>query len=145
MTNAQTEEVPLNYERQPKDEVPEQKPVWRDVTINITRSLWTMHGMAHRVLEILGLVGLQAKSLAERGPEDFAETSYARGLRDGARNAAPRNYGGVNGNGWATWVLGIVGVLIAASVLGLTSAMFTMSQKVASLEAKVDIILATRK
>jgi hypothetical protein len=144
---SQAEEAPWNFHR--PDEPVIATPAYHDVTVTVLDSwmkkFWRADGFINRMLDSLGALGGKVRSMPERGPDDYAETSYQRGVRDGARHAAPRNFGGVNGNGWATWVLGIVGVLIAASVLGLTSAMFTMSQKVASLEAKVDIILAGRK
>jgi hypothetical protein len=58
----------------------------------------------------------------------------------------PQNFGSSGGETkWTTWVIGIVGVLIAAGVLGLTSAMFTMTGRMASLETKVDMLVKDRQ
>jgi hypothetical protein len=70
-----TTEEALNFEREPGP-VEAQKPVWRDVTVSITRNLWSMHAMSHRVLEMLGIMGNKMRSMTERGPDpDFAPDS----------------------------------------------------------------------
>lgn len=145
MSEQAQEEHPWNFERKPESdttvlrfEVDGLKAKVEDILVKTSDVAATaMKAVKH----VMGM------TTPERGADDYEhDANYERGRRDGERSV-PRNFGGVNGssNGWTAWVLGIVGVLIAASVLGLTSAMFTMSQKVASLEAKVDIILASRK
>lgn len=128
-------------EREPAP-VEAQKPVWREAEISVTRGLWRTHAMVHGVLEIVSRLAGRVRSMAEHGPKDYAEDSYAQGFRDGRRQVPP-NFGGVNNpeSKWSTWILGIVGVLIAGAVIGLTSAMFTMTDRMASVEAKVDMLI----
>jgi hypothetical protein len=69
-----TSEEALERELEP---VEAQKPVWREATISITRNLWSMHAMSHRVLEVLGLVSGKVLSMAE-GPLRDPESEYER-------------------------------------------------------------------
>lgn len=134
------QEVPWGFERKPEDEpqpVEAQKAVWREHAVGITRSLWIMHGMVHRVLDVLGLVGLKARSIADRGPDDFgeAEDASAERLAERVARIIARRYGPprhtVYNNGDApsagrgngekrllTWILGVVGALLVGGVGG---------------------------
>jgi hypothetical protein len=88
---------------------------------------------------------------SDRGPTDYPMWDDERKIliniirkqTEGSRGSS--GPGSVNGNSWSTWILGIVGALIVASVLGLTSAMFTMTGRMSTLEAKVDMLLRDRK
>jgi hypothetical protein len=96
-TNAEEAPFLSAMEREPQP-VEAQKPVWREATFSITRNLWSMHAMSHRVLEVLGLVSGKVRTLADRGPDpDFDSRSYERGFTAG-RQVIPPNIGGVNGN-----------------------------------------------
>jgi hypothetical protein len=82
----------------------------------------------------------------ERGPadyDDFADERrfYQRLLRE--RNGG---HGSVTGGGNTNkWILGIVGVLIAGGIFGLTSALFTMTDRISKVETKVDMLIKDRK
>jgi len=87
-------------------------------------------------------------AMDERGPNDYPAWADERRLlmniiKDQTKHGG--GHGGVHETKWSTWILGIVGVLIAAGVLGLTSAMFTMTGRLASLETKVDMLVEARK
>lgn len=66
-------------------------------------------------------------------------------IQNRSQRREPSNGHGSVNNGWSTWVLGIVGALIVASVLGLISTAFTMNGRMAALETKVDMLLMMRK
>jgi len=85
-------------------------------------------------------------AMESRDPTDYEEWQDERKLLMGIiRKQTGGGHGSVHETKWSTWILGIVGVLIAAGVLGLTSAMFTMTGRLASLETKVDMLVDARK
>ena len=87
--------------------------------------------------------------MSEDSPKDYPAWDDERRLLMGIIKEQTKRGGGGHGSvhdtKWSTWILGIVGVLIAAGVLGLTSAMFTMTGRLASLETKVDMLVDARK
>lgn len=142
-TSGQAEEVPFLSGFERTEEPP--KPGWQDVSVTVERigrKVFAADGMLD------ALLGKVRTMLNMRGPDpDYPHgTDFERGFRAGAKNAGPSNFGGVGGDTkWTTWVIGIVGMLIAAGVLGLTSAMFTMTGRMASLETKVDMLIKENK
>jgi hypothetical protein len=91
-----------------------------DTTIRVGRNLWTLHGMTHRILESLGMVQSRALSLAERGPEDYAESDFERGMKAGAQYGGyreapkhPKNEGSLK-----TIIVGCTITLLSAVVIG---------------------------
>lgn len=94
----QAEEMPLNFEREPEP-AEAQKPVWREYTIGIGRNLTVIHGMAHSVMDVVSALAGKVRTLAERGPQDYAESDFERGVKAGSKFSSPNNYGGNNNNG----------------------------------------------
>lgn len=94
MTSA--EEAPLNFEREPEIAEP-QKPLWREYTFVIGRSLFSIQSMAHAAMDAVSALGGKVRSVADRGPDDYAPSGYTQGFHDG-RKAVPPNMGGVNGS-----------------------------------------------
>jgi hypothetical protein len=113
----------------------------------ITRLRFRLDGLKELVRRIWS-VAMHGED--ERGPLDYPPWDDERRIlvniiKEQVRKsgATPSGgHGGVQGTGWSTWILGIVGALIAAGILGLTSAMFTMTGRIASLETKVDMLVA---
>lgn len=90
------------------------------------------------------------KAVGMRGPDpDYNEEEdekrlLIRIIREQARNSS--GHGSVNGGGNTNkWILGIVGVLIAGGIFGLTSALFTMTDRISKVETKVDMLIKDRK
>jgi hypothetical protein len=111
-----TTEEALNFEREPQP-VEAQKPVWREATFSITRNLWSMHAMSHRVLEVLGLVSGKVLSMAEGSFRD-PESEYERGRRDGQRYSggyqeAPKGDGNLK-----SVIIGCTVVLVSGGIVG---------------------------
>jgi hypothetical protein len=99
---------------------PPTKEDWQEVTVETGRKLWTIHGMAHRVLEALGIVQSRALSMAERGPSDYAddtENDFERGVRVGARYGGYREAPKGDGNLKAV-IIGCTITLLSAFVIG---------------------------
>jgi len=113
--NEHAQEVPFisAMEREPEA----QKNGCHDATIKVGRNLWTIHGMTHRILEALGIVQDKALSMAERGPDDYDESDYERGMRAGARyggyHEAPKNE-----NNLKAVIIGCTVTLLSAFVIG---------------------------
>ena len=88
-------------------------------------------------------------ALGDRGPDpDYDENEdekrlLIRIIRDQARNGG--GHGSVNGGNTNKWILGIVGVLIAGGIFGLTSALFTMTDRISKVETKVDMLIKDKK
>lgn len=95
----------------------EREPESHDATIRVGRNLWTLHGMTHRVLEALGIAQSKAQSLAERGPEDYAESDFERGMRAGARHGGYHEAPKPDNNIKAV-IIGCTITLLSAFVLG---------------------------
>jgi hypothetical protein len=120
----------LNFEREPAVEA--QKPLWRDVSVSISRNLWSMHAMSHRVLEVLGLVGGRVRSMAERGPDPgYAESDFERGMRAGARYGGYHESHKQGGSSWTKAILTIACGVALAGILGGVA----MYGKLAAVEA----------
>lgn len=143
MTGAQ-EEVPFiaGFERQPEaSKEDDTKRLFREdsATQRLILTAQEVTAAAQRAVEkVMGMI-------SGRGHDPDAayeqeENAYERGVRAGSR-IGNRNVGGVNGNSWSTWILGIVGALIAAGILGLTTVVFSMNDRLARVETKVDILL----
>jgi hypothetical protein len=140
MTNAQAEERPFLTEMEREPEATDaQKPVWREHTFSITRSLFRIDGMAHRVLEVLGLVGLRAKSVADRGAKDYAEENdLERGIRLG-RSMVPPNIGGVNGGSKALTILVALNTALLVGVGGwLLATVSRHDREIAVVECQIN-------
>lgn len=103
---------------------------WQEVTVSTGRKLWSIHGMAHRIFETLGLVQGRAEALADRGPEDYerADEDIAERVASIiARKYQPRHVSYNNGDGASSgngekrllrWILGIVGSLFVLATVG---------------------------
>lgn len=125
-----SEEVPFlsAMEREPP------KEEWQEVTVKVEslgRKVFAADGMLHRILEKLGLAESKAKSLADRGPEDYEkpdEDVAERVARILARKYASRHVTYNNGDGSSShgngekrllkWILGIVGSLFVLATVG---------------------------
>jgi hypothetical protein len=112
----------------------------------ITRMRFRLDALGERVKRIWA-----AMHEPERGPLDYPPWDDERRIlvniiKEQVRKSGSNGgHGGVQETKWSTWMLGIVGALIAAGVLGLTSVMFTMTGRMANLEAKVDMLIKERK
>lgn len=120
----------------------------REVTIETGRKAFRLDGMLDRLLAKAREAMESRNSDRDQEPDPLDYDHFADERRLYQRLLRERNSGGGPGsvnNSWQPWILGIVGALIVASVLGLTSAMFTMTGRMATLETKMDILLKDRK
>jgi hypothetical protein len=109
---------------------------------NIGKKIFTADGMLVELLKKMRMLNDRgpAKDYVdhERDLRDFLFDAVRLGAREGARGGGT---GSVNNGGNNKWILGIVGVLIAGGIFGLTSAMFTMIDRISKVEAKVDMLI----
>lgn len=107
---------------------------WRDVNVTLdsaTKKTWRLDGMLHRVVEVAGHALDKVRSLADRGPKDYAESEFERGVRTGVRyggyHEAPKN----GGSSWTKAILTIACGVALAGILGGVA----MYGKLAAVEA----------
>src|SRR5687767_10844372 len=97
------------FEREPELEA--QKPVEREYTFSIARGLVHIHGMVHSVTDVVSALAGKVRTLADRGPADYAETEFERGVRLGARRVTYTNGDSREPNGerrLLRWILGVL-------------------------------------
>jgi hypothetical protein len=136
-TNAEGAPFIAAMEREP--EPPEtQTPGYHDVTVtldHIGRKVFRIDGMLWDLFRrFRGLF-----SLAERGPNDFAESDFERGMRAGARygggyHEAPKQNGG--NASWQKWMMTLFGVLAAIGIGGVVGMYGKLSAVAANQESQ---------
>ncbi len=107
MSNAQAEEKPWNFEREPA----------HDQTVEVVaKKLWTLDGM---VSAVLGKARQAMESrAADEAPIDYErENDLERGIRIG-RNFGPRNNGDGGSNAWQKWLVTLSGGLAVMGIGG---------------------------
>jgi hypothetical protein len=108
-------EAPWDFQR-PETEPIIATPSYHETTVTVDgRKLFQGDGM---MWQLLRKIRLAMGMVPDRGPEDFAETNYQRGVRDGVRNAGSPNVGGVNGG---SKILTALVALNTALLIGLGS------------------------
>jgi hypothetical protein len=122
-TNAEEVQFTAGFEREP--EVEAQKPAYHDVTVTVldswVKKLWRADGFINRMLDSLSVLGGKVRTLADgRGPNDFAESDFERGMKAGSRLSSSNNYGG-NNNTAGSSKLGWLITLNIAITLGVSS------------------------
>jgi len=149
-------EAPLNFEREPEVEVPEQEPLRRDLHTSVTRTMWQTHSMAHSVRDIVGSVLELATRLANRmraladrdvdhdSPADFHERlNHVERQLERSRYAAPQHFnnGGSDESNWKTIALFVMGSLqvIIVAFLGYIHTTVTQTHDdVVMMKCKLD-------
>lgn len=125
-----SEEIPFiaGMERVPP------KSDWQEVTVSTGRNLWSIHGMAHRIMETLGLVQSKAQSLADRGPDPDYEDAEAIASRGAPRVA-------ISGDGqyrpksdWPRRRNAIIDGLLIAGIIALVSTSIYLLKTTVQLE-----------
>lgn len=129
---------------------PPKKEDWQEVTVTLDsagKKAWRLDGMLHRILEVAGHAFGKMRSHGDRGPADYPESDFERGMRAGARIPG-HNYGGtVNPNGSGKLVAWILGVFGAAStlLLGLMlQSQYSLRADVSELKGQVSILVQDR-
>lgn len=122
---AQSEEAFVRAMEHEPEPVEAQKPVYREYTFSISRSLFRIDGMAHSVMEVVSKLAGKVRSLADpdRAPKDYVESDFERGVRAASRNVAYNNGDAApdRGNGekrLLSWILGVVATLLAGGIFG---------------------------
>lgn len=98
---------------------PEEAADWHEVTVRTGRNLWSIHGMTTRIVEAAGSALDKVRSLADRGPVDYAESEFERGVRAGSRtyvNGDPREPNGEKR--LLRWILGVLSALAVLTIVG---------------------------
>jgi len=133
-TTGQAEEAPFlgGMEREP---VETQKPVVREYTFSIARSLVNIHGLVHSVADVVSALAGKVRTLAD-GPIRDPESEYERGMRAGRRHyvngdAHPREPNGEKR--LLSWILGVLGALVVIALAG----GFTLYGEFTALKATV--------
>lgn len=111
---------------------------WREVTVTLDaagKKAWRLDGMLHRLVEIAGNALGKVRSLADRGPADYAESEFERGMRAGRRtiytNGDSREPNGEKR--LLQWILGVLSTLVVLATAGGV----TLYGKFTALEATV--------
>lgn len=128
------EEAPFLERESPKED-------WREVTVETGRKLWTIHGMAQRVLEALGVAQSKAASMAERGPVDFDpfadERRFYQNLLRETRGGG--GHGSINhGSSKLGWLITLnIGITLAVSAW-VCSTIIEQGKAIAVIECRLN-------
>jgi hypothetical protein len=109
-------EVPFvsGMEREPEA----QKPVIREYTFSIARGLVHIHGMVHSVADVVSALANKVRTLADRGPKDYVESEFERGVRTGVRYGGYHEKPNGGGGNLKAVIIGCTIVLISGGIAG---------------------------
>jgi hypothetical protein len=132
MMNVTTEATEKSWAFEREPEVEAQKPVEREYTFSIARGLVHIHGMVHSVADVVSALAGKVRTLADRGPKDYAESEFERGVKAGVQyggyHESPKNGGS---SPWHKAILTIACGVALAGILGGVA----MYGKLAAVEA----------